>query len=400
VSDTPCILFTAFEPSGDEHAASAITVLRQRLPDVPIYGLGGKKMAEAGCQLIEETAAVGRMGSDSAWQVFDHFKRLSRVKKWARGKSIAVHVPTDSPAANWSYCRMIKRMYRKPGADRVKSRVVHLVAPQVWAWAQWRVKRLRKWSDLALCLLPFEPAWFRARGVNARFIGHPAFDHQLDTDKLSWESMKFPKGSPKIALLPGSRSTELTRNWPILHSVFTQLLQQHPDAQAVVGAVDANAEKTLRELTPDSPDSMHYTHGRTDAAIHWADVVLTVSGTVTLHIARHTKPMVILYKVSPFIWSAFGQFIVDTRTFTLPNLITLGRPAPTREGHLFKEFIPFWGDDEPIVREMSRLISDEKLQAQQVEALEAIVEKFSNLHAGREAGEQIAAQYEAAVGES
>jgi lipid-A-disaccharide synthase len=397
VDERPAILFTAFEPSGDEHAACVIAELRRLLPEAPIHGLGGERMAEAGCRIIEQTSGVGRMLGDSAWQVVDHFKRLGRIRAWARRRAIAVHVPTDSPAANWSYCRMIKRMYRRPRPSRPATRVVHLVAPQVWAWAQWRVKRLRKWSDLVLCLLPFEPAWFRARQVNARFIGHPAFDRSLDTDKLNWEAMDFPAGRPRVALLPGSRATELKRNWPVLHESFVRLSQRHPDAQAVVGAVSESAMRQLRRMTPHADQSIHFAHSRTDAVLHWADVVLTVSGTVTLHVARHGKPMAIVYKSNPLPWYLLGQFLVDTRTFTLPNLIALGRALPTTDQHVVREFVPFWGDVQPIVSELSRLVDDRDHRVAQVEALRGVVSKFENHHAGREAAERIAEQYEAAL---
>lgn len=397
VKSRPCIFFTAFEPSGDEHAASVIAELRRLLPDVPLYGLGGPRMAEAGCEIIEQTSGVGRMLADSAWQVADHFKRLARVKKWCKTQSIAVHIPTDSPAANWSYCRMIKHIYARPRGGKPASRVVHLVAPQVWAWAQWRVRRLQKWSDLVLCLLPFEPAWFRARGVSAKFIGHPAFDYDLDTDKLNWQAVQFPKGSPRIALLPGSRPTELKRNWPVLHDAFTRMLKQYPDAQAVVGAVDAEAEKTLRAMTPHTPESIYFAHGRTHAVLHWADAVLSVSGTVTLHVARHGKPMAIIYKASPVAWHMFGRFLIDTRTFTLPNLIALGRAMPTDEQHIVKEFIPFWGDVQPLADEMSSLISDQKKRGTQIAELKKVIGKFTDHHAGREAAQQIAEQYRKAT---
>lgn len=374
-----------------------IAEVRRLLPGVPLYGLGGPRMAEAGCQIIEQTSGVGRMLADSAWQIADHFKRLSRVKKWCREQSIAVHIPTDSPAANWSYCRMIKRMYPIPANGKPAPRVVHLVAPQVWAWAQWRVKRLRKWSDLVLCLLPFEPTWFSARGVRAKFIGHPAFDHDLDIEKLNALSVDFPKGSPRIALLPGSRPTELTRNWPVLHETFLRLLKIYPEAQAVVGAVDAQAEKKLRQMTPDTPDAIHFAHGRTHAVLHWSDAVLSVSGTVTLHVARHAKPMTIIYKASALAWHLFGQFLIDTRTFTLPNLIALGRAMPTAEQHIVREFVPFWGDVQPLVDELSSLISDQKKRSQQIHDLSKVISKFTEHHAGREAAEQIAEQYRLAM---
>ena len=383
------ILFTAFEPSGDEHAAPVIAELRRREPDVPIYGLGGPRMADAGAQIIEQTSGMGLMLADSAGHIPEHFRRVGRLRAWLKDHPIAVHVPTDSPAANWSFCALVKRMYGKPAPGRPSARVVHLVAPQVWAWASWRVRRLRRWSDLVLCLLPFEPAWFEQRGVRARFIGHPLFDRAIDRDKCNWQSMHYPGGSPKIGLLPGSRPNELRRNWPTIVRVFRRLSERFPDAQAVVAGVNANAASRLKEIVADLPDNMRIVADQTEAVLHWSDVVLTVSGTATLHVARHLKPMCIMYRVNKWNWLLAGQFLVRTRTFTLLNLITLGEPRPNRQGHVLREFVPHFGDAEPIVDEMASLITDADKRQAQLRVLRDVIARFEPHRAGKEAADAI-----------
>ena len=266
---------------------------------------------------------------------------------------------------------------------------MHLVAPQVWAWAQWRVGKLRRYSDMVLCLLPFEPAWFEKRGVNARFIGHPLFDHTIESDPLRWQGMTYPGGSPKVALMPGSRAAEITRNWPFIHEAWQKLSERYSDAQAVVAGVNADSLNRFRELTPDIPSNMRLVHSQTDAVVHWADVVLAVSGTVSLHIARQSKPMVLMYKVNRWTWSMVGQFLINTRTFTLPNLIHAGR-VEGGDKHIVKEFIPFLGGSvDGIVDEVANLIEDDRARAVQVEALDNIVAQFQRHNAGREAAETI-----------
>ncbi len=385
----PGILFTAFEHSGDEHAAPVIAELRRMLPDTPIYATGGDRMAAAGAEIIEKTTHMGLMFADSASHIPEHFRRLNRLKRFLADHPIAVHVPTDSPAANWDICKLIKRRYGKPSASGPGAKVVHLVAPQVWAWAQWRVRKLRKFSDMVLCLLPFEPSWFEKRGVNARFIGHPLFNHAIETDPLRWQAMTYPTGSPKVALMPGSRAAEITRNWPIIVDAWKELSARFPGAQAVVAGINADSLNRFRELTPDIPDSMHLVHSQTDAVIHWADVVLAVSGTVSLHIARQSKPMVLIYKANRLTWTLVGQFLINTRTFTLPNLIHSGR-VEGGDSHIVKEFIPFLGGSvEPIVDEVAHLIDNDRARAVQIEALDNIVAQFQRHNAGREAAETI-----------
>lgn len=391
MSKRPGILFTAFERSGDEHAAPVIAELRRMAPDTPIYATGGRHMQEAGAELIEQTDHMGLMLADSAGEIPEHFRRLGRLKKWLADHPVAVHVPTDSPAANWDICKLVKRRYGKPAADRPAAKVVHLVAPQIWAWAQWRVGKLRKYSDLVLCLLPFEPAWFEKRGIRARFIGHPLFNHPIDQDAFNWQSIGYPAGSPKVALMPGSRPKELSRNWPIMFETWRTLCERYPDAQAVVAGVHEAALEKLRRITPELPENMKLVHSQTDTVINWADVVLAVSGTVSLHIARQSKPMALLYKVNAFTWYTVGQFLVKARTYTLPNLIAAGRvEGADKDKHVVREFIPFLGGSvQPIADELSRLIDDEQAHAAQVAALNGIVEQLSRHDAGRDAAEAI-----------
>ncbi|MFN7022873.1 MAG: lipid-A-disaccharide synthase, partial [Phycisphaerales bacterium] len=167
----PALLFTAFEPSGDDHAAPVIAALRSRHPRLPIYAWGGPKMEAAGATIVERTGDDAVMGMPGLAKVLEHSRINRRIDDWLDDHRITVHVPVDSPAANFPICALTKARGAK---------AVHLVAPQIWAWGQWRLKKLKRLTDLVLCLLPFEEEWFQARGVPARFIGHPLFDRTPD----------------------------------------------------------------------------------------------------------------------------------------------------------------------------------------------------------------------------
>lgn len=389
----PCILFTAFEPSGDEHAAVVIAELRRLRREVPIMALGGPAMRDAGATLIEQTTDRSAMLTGSIGKAREQIALRRRFRVWLDTNPVAVHVPTDSPAANWWFCKTVKRQEswgQEPGP-----RVIHLVAPQVWAWAPWRVKRLKRWSDLVLCILPFEPAWFAQRGVEARFVGHPLFDHDLEDESLHWESVSYPNGSPKLALLPGSRPGEIAANWPLMLEVFRRLRTRYPRLEAIIAAANEPAAAQLRRLTPAAPQHLRTITSRADAVLHWADLVLTVSGTATLHIARHRKPMAVLYRVSPVQWHAF-RWLMTTGTFTLPNLIATGGPCASSDGHIVREFVPFTGDAadvQPIVDELASLIDNPEKRAEQAQALGKVVEQFRGHRAGPEAAQAIAHIY-------
>lgn len=391
MSEAPGILFTAFEPSGDEHAAPVIAALRAMLPKrAPIRAFGGPRMAEAGAELIETTTANAAMGVGAVGKLREQFALRRRFAKWLDDHPVAVHVPTDSPAANWGMCQLVKRRWGGVEGGDALGRVVHLVAPQVWAWASWRVRRLQRWSDHVLCLLPFEPAWFAAHGVEATFIGHPVFDEPQEDHELAWHAMNWPKPRVKLGLLPGSRPAEIDRNWPVIHEVARRMTRGTGDLGALIAAVDAPAAERIRRLTPQLPDNVRLVTGQTDGVLAWADVVLTVSGTASLHVARHNKPMTILFRASPVMWHALGRWLIETRTFSLPNLVAAGGPTDDRAKHVVREFIPFWGDPRPIVDELVSLIEDDAKRRAQTDALAGVARQFEGRHAGREAAEIIA----------
>ncbi len=404
---TPRILFTAFEPSGDEHAAPVIAALRRRRPELSIHAFGGPRMAEAGASLIEPTTGRAAMGAAGLMKIAEQLRLRRRLSDWLAEHPVSVHVPTDSPAANWGMVEQVRlspyRYARRHGVWPGRPRIVHLVAPQVWAWASWRVRRLRATrcgSDLVLCLLPFEPAWFQPRGVNARFIGHPLFDRPIDAARLEARAADFPAGRPRLALLPGSRPAEVEAHWPDMAACCERLRRRFSKLAVVAAPTDEAAAERLRALGGCDGASLHIAPGRMDAAIHWADAVLTVSGTASLHVARLRTPMTILYRVHPLAWHGVGRWLVDTRTFALPNLIAAGGPDPRmttteqRDRHVVREFIPFNGDLDSLAEEVDRLLTDARYRRRQIEALERVCRAFEGRAAGEEAAAAIVEQLE------
>ena len=367
----PGILFTAFERSGDEHAAPVIARLKKLRPDLPIWALGGPEMAAAGAELIEMTTGKAAMQLGAALQALEHKRRLSRLARWLAQRPVAVLLPVDSPAANWSICGLVRK--RQPGA-----RIVHLVAPQLWAWGAWRVRKLRRLTDRVLCLLPFEPAWFKARGVEAVYVGHPAFEAGVaageEPRRLADLAPGLGGGNPKLALLPGSRMGEVNANWPMMLQIMRQLRERHPELSAVAAAVDEPIARRVRELTAASDPTEDWSGplrlavAQTPAVLAWCDLALVVSGTATLHVALHRKPMVVVYNMSRLSWEIGGRWIVRTRTFALPNLLGeamgLGRVVP--------EFVPHFRRAAPVQDAVERLLADPLAAEAQRRAMDAI----------------------------
>lgn len=375
-SALPGLLFTAFEPSGDDHAAAVIAELKRRCPDLPIFAWGGAHMEAAGATLIERTGEDAVMGLPGLAKISEHRGINRRIRDWMRAApGLKLHVPVDSPAANFPICRLA----RKQGLG-----VVHLVAPQVWAWGGWRIRKLRRLTDLLLCLLPFEEPWFNERGIPAKFVGHPLFDTPTVRDLLADQAAEFGKGSPRVALLPGSRPAEIGRNFPLLLETYRQIAAREVGARGVVAATTPVVAERIRALATRHggwPESLEVAVRKTDAVIHWSDLALVVSGTVTLQIARQQRPMIIVYKSSPLLYMLLARWVLSTEFLTLPNLVAGREVVP--------EFVPHFGGAEPIAAEALRIIESPEIASRQRGELARITEQFAGHHAGAEAAEAI-----------
>lgn len=355
------ILFTAFEPSGDALAARLIAELKRRDPDRMIHALGGPKMRDAGAELIEMTTEHGVMLLGALAQANAHRKRIKRLAAWMAEHELAAVVPTDSPAANWSVCKLARKLH--PSA-----KIVHLAAPQLWAWASWRIKKMRRLSDHVLCLLPFEPDWFGSREMRATFVGHPLFEADAAAPLTRHDDNE---AGPKLALLPGSRTAEVKRNWPTMCGVVERLRGEYPDLRCVVAASDDTRAALLGTLPP----GVETVIGQTDAALAWSDAALAVSGTVTLQMAMRRRPMVVLFNLNRVSWTLAGQFLIDTRTFALPNLITESQGW----GRLVPEFVPHFGAVEPLAEALAPLLSPGPARETQLAGFERIHELFGSV---------------------
>ena len=317
------ILFTAFEPSADAQAAPVIQALRAREPGLRIVAWGGPRMEDAGAEIIERTSEDGVMGLASLLKVFEMKRTIDRIDAWVVANGVDLHVPIDSPLANFPICKRLRRH---------GVRTVHLIAPKVWAWGHWRVRKLQRWSDHVLCNLPFEEAWFRKKEVAATFIGHSVMARPLDEVALAVDRRTLPQGSPKILILPGSRSSEIKGN--LIHQIeaFTAIRRRYPEAVAVILAANERIEAAIRARFDPLPAGVSLERDRLDAAISWADLAFATSGTVSLDLTRHACPMIGSYAI--YRWQMLITWAMLRIPFKLlPNIVAGEQVVP--------EFVPY-----------------------------------------------------------
>jgi len=400
-SNPPALLFTAFEPSGDHLAAPVIAKLKAIRPGLPIVALGGQRMAAAGATLLETTGGHAVMSFSALKQAAEHRRRLKRLAAWLAEHPIAALIPVDSPAANWSICKLVRK-------TQPTAKVLHLVAPQIWAWARWRIHKLRRLTDHVLSILPFEPDWLANRDVPATFVGHPLYtDLAATIDRPSAITVPGGEGTgPRLALLPGSRASEHHNNWPMMLETYERLAAKHPGLTGIVAAVDERAVQRIASIAPPNmtaniarrdkpgpsgepagwPASLHLRINEVDDIFRWCDAVLVVSGTATLHAAVFQKPMVVVYNARRLTWDLIGRFVVNTRTFSLPNLIA----ESEGRGRIVPEFAPHFGEVEPVEKAVDELLRNPAARDEQKRSLDWMGDFFRHIHFADRAAEQIA----------
>lgn len=317
-----CILVSAGEASGELYAAELIQRLAIERPDLTFFGCAGPRMAAAGVQPVVHASSISVVG---LVEVISHIPRIRlefhKLLAAVDQRKPDVAILTDSPDFNLRLARQLKRR----GIP-----VIYLVAPQVWAWREGRVKQMRRHLDELLCIFPFEEPWFRQRGVHATYIGHPL----TRTVKTTLSRPEFyarhglSANRPLVALLPGSRTGEVFRHLPIVLDAARRL-EQSAAPQCVLALADGFRERagvnTFRERI--SGSSIKIVEGETSDALAYADVAVAASGTVTVEAALLGTPMVTFYRVSPVSWMA-GRWMVRVPFLTMVNLIAGRRIVP------------------------------------------------------------------------
>ncbi len=308
------IFFSVGEPSGDVHGANLIRHLRTLDPDIECVGFGGPKMASAGCMLLADLTQLAVMFLWSVIKNYGTFRAyLRQADRYFATNQIDAVVLIDYPGFNW----LIAKRAKKHGIP-----VYYYGVPQMWAWAPWRIKKLRRWVDHVLCKLPFEPKWFADRGVTAHFVGHPFYDERENyrPDKSFCDELRSGDDGQMLLLLPGSRNSEVDRNWPVIRDAALQSRQHCPNLRIVVGCFHQRHYQQLQAEVEAEQLPIRLYVNRTPELMSEADFAIACSGSVSLELMYHTLPTIIVYRVSR--WIHFLQrYMIRAKYITLVNLM-------------------------------------------------------------------------------
>jgi len=312
------IFFSVGEPSGDLHGANLIRALRTRHPQCEFVGYGGPKMESAGCSLHADLTQFAIMWVAQALVNLPKFLRLlANADQYFRDHRPDLVVLIDYPGFNW----WIARKAKARGIP-----VLYYGTPQLWAWAGWRVKKMRRYVDHVLCKLPFEAKWFCDRGCQATFVGHPYFD-ELQSQQLDQEFLARQREDqrPLVTILPGSRTLEVKSNLGQFLSAAAQIRQQVPHVRFAVASFKESQRIMAQEMVDQSGVEAEVHVRRTPELIQAARCCLACSGSVSLELLYRERPTAILYQISR-LGFAVQRVFRKVRYITLVNLLTASDP--------------------------------------------------------------------------
>ncbi|UGB37436.1 lipid-A-disaccharide synthase [Frateuria soli] len=319
MSSSPLIALIAGEDSGDQLGAELIAALRQRYPEARFVGIGGERMQREGFESWYDIRELSVMGFA---EVVRHLPRLLRLRKALLGRLLEarpdVVVGIDAPDFNLD----VERRLRQAGL-----RTVHYVSPSVWAWREKRAEKIGASADRVLCLFPMEPPIYQRHGIDARFVGHPLADRfALVSDRVgARDALQLPQDAPVLAVLPGSRPSEIDRLGAIFIDAARRVSAALPGLRIVLPAANAQVHARLKALLAKGPrdeSAPLLIEGHAHEAMLAADVVLLASGTATLEAMLAKRPMVVGYRVSPWSYRIARAFnMLKTDVYALPNIL-------------------------------------------------------------------------------
>ena len=380
-SKTKHIFLSSLEHSAEMHCANLVAAINDKMADGAVWpgtdgataesepihfsGFGGQRLAEAGCELLDDTVSKAAMHYKVLGQLGYYRKLIKQANEFFEQNTVDLVIVCDSPAFNFHIAKAAK----KHGIP-----VLFYVAPQLWAWAPWRIRKLRRCCDKLACILPFEKEWFIKRGVDAEFVSNPLFDEtDIDLQANFKPFTNYDPQSPKIVLLPGSRDAELKTLWPAMLDIAAALKKKHPGAVFTTCAADDDKRAMLEEMVANSSVPVAYKTNKLIDVCSGSDYAIVASGSATLQVAAAGCPMTVMYQSNRWMWHLVGRWLIRLRHLSLVNILAGKELVP--------EFMPYFSSIEPIIERTHGLLSTPSRMSHISQSLIALVEPLTQRRA-------------------
>ncbi len=317
-------------------------------------------MAAAGCKLLIDTTQRAAMIYKAFSHIFFFHKLIKRARKFFTDTKPDLVIVCDSPSFNFHIAK---------AAAKTGTKTLFYVAPQLWAWAPWRLKKLKRLCTAGMAaVLPFEPDWFGARGLECKFVGTPILEDIKSNQIKPKNYSRYAISAAHIALMPGSRPAEIKSLWPAMQHIARRLKARHPSIKFTAVAADENALELLRQ---DELKTLRLNF-MVDAVYQTAcnvDFAMVASGSATLQVAAAACPMVIMYQSNKYLWQLVGKKIVTTKYLSLVNILS--------QKELVPEFMPYFSSITPIVAACEKLLNAPEKLAEISSALAELIKPLS-----------------------
>lgn len=434
------IFFSVGEPSGDLHGGNLIRQLKSYDEPIECVGYGGPKMVAQGLdQHYDLTRHAVMMLFTIIKKLRFFFSLVDQAEEYFTQNKVDAVVLIDYPGFNWHIAKRAK----KHGIP-----VFYYGVPQIWAWAPWRIKKVRRTVDHVLCKLPFEKEWFEKRGCKATYVGHPFFDQLVNQEydssfmkafrpeqseehrelapltdlssrlpvkdiretneknriQLRLQSSKSAEGSPSpvLLLLPGSRDREVKANLPEMIRAAERCQRRVPNLRVAIGNFKQEHCSAAKEMLSESKLNAELYVERTPELMKSADVCIACSGSVSLELMYHRLPTIIVYKIGRLAKVLEGV-LIRARFITLVNL--LKAPKITRDGMRtydpdaigaetvpMPEYLSTRDKSVPIAERAVRWLTDPDARREAVASLDEMATEFGKPGASCRAADYIASR--------
>ncbi|WP_305733470.1 lipid-A-disaccharide synthase [Trichlorobacter ammonificans] len=355
------VMIIAGEASGDIYGAGLIRAVHRRDPAVRFFGIGGVRMREAGADTLVDAAEMAVVGLIEVLRHFDVIaSAFLKLKKILLSEPPSLLILIDYPGFNLRLAKIAK----KAGVP-----VLYYISPQIWAWRQGRVQKIRRLVDHMAVILPFEAPFYQKAGVPVSFVGHPMADLvtvSLDRDQAA-RSFGLDPAHQIVGLFPGSRKSEISRLLPTIVATACLLHRRFPEIRFVLPLASTLQDEDLTPYLAGSGLPVTVVRERIHDLTRACDAVISVSGTVTLEVALVGTPLVIIYKLSPLTYR-IARRLVKVDHIGLCNIVAGETVA--------RELIQDDASAEMIAEEIGRILSDSGYAAQCRQKLSRVRERL------------------------
>ncbi|MFO8151681.1 lipid-A-disaccharide synthase [Thioalkalivibrio sp.] len=319
----PHVVVCAGESSGDNLAAGMVRSLSARRPDLHFTGMGGERMRAAGVETLIDVSEVAVMG---LWDVITQYNRLRALLR-----RMQRHLEETRPDLLVLVDYVEFNLRLGAHARGLGIPVLFYVSPQIWAWRQKRIHRIRRSVDAMAVLFPFETRIYEEHGIPVRYVGNPLVDRMAAPIGDLRRELDVAAGGRLLGLLPGSRRGEIRRHWPVMVATARCLQHRREDLQFVVPLAPGIDRDALEALAPSDglPVTLLSGPDRAREVMAASDLLLISSGTATLEAALLQTPMIVIYRMAPLSYALFSR-LVRVPHVALANIVGGARLVPER----------------------------------------------------------------------